>query len=58
MLPRFAIAQFVVKFIVVELLSVYFGFCNENGWFKISKDDNNYLQSCEVCLMVGNKILW
>ena len=44
-------------FIVVEQLSVYFGFCNENSWFKISKDDKNYLQSCEVCLMVVNKIL-
>ena len=57
MLPRFVVAQFVVLFIVVEQLSVYFGFCNENSWFKISKDDKNYLQSCEVCLMVGNKIL-
>ena len=27
--------------------------CNDNGWFKISKDEKNYLQSCEVCLMVG-----
>ena len=36
---------------------MYFGFCNENSWFKIPKDDKNYLQSCEVCLMVGNRIL-
>ena len=32
-LPRFAVAQFVVWFIVVEQLSVYFGFYNENSWF-------------------------
>ena len=38
-------------------MSVYFCFCNENSWFKISKDDKNYLQSCEFCLMVGNRIL-
>ena len=42
---------------MVEQLSVYFGFCNENSWFKISKDDKNYLQICEVCLMVGNRNL-
>ena len=37
----------------LQWLVVYFGFCNDNGWFKISKDEKNYLQSCEVCLMVG-----
>ena len=37
---------------MVEQLSLYFGFSNENSWFKISKDDKNYLQSCEVCLIL------
>ena len=44
-LPRFVIGQFVVLFIVMELLSVYCGFYYEIGRFKISKDDKNYLQN-------------
>ena len=55
-LPRFVIGQFVVLFIVMELLSVYCGFYYEIGRFKISKDDKNYLQNWEVNLMVGDII--